>query len=128
MTGKQAIKVKIFGSEYQVKGEADPAYMESLAAMVDEKMRELAQPGSAQAGKAAILAAFNLADELSRLKQAHQELKRQHEQLRGQVEELDAALRQALEPEAPSESPALPLESEPAPEPQSLLTLEEEQN
>ena len=111
---KRSVKVRIFGSEYQVKGEADPEYMERLARLVDEKMREIAQPGTAQAPKAAILAAFNLADELTRTKQALEERKMREEEMERRAVDLDLELQSSLYPGlAPQgEELSLPLDKE----------------
>jgi cell division protein ZapA len=64
MADKNTVRIKIFGVEYVLKGDADPLAMQELAKIVDEKMRELGQPGTAQAHRTAILAAFHFADEL----------------------------------------------------------------
>ena len=37
-----SVKVNIFGTEYPVKGDADPDYIEEVAAYVDAKMTEVA--------------------------------------------------------------------------------------
>ena len=60
-----SIKVNIFGTEYPIKGDADPAYIERIAQFVDEKMREVSRQLSLPSmSKVAILAAMNIADEL----------------------------------------------------------------
>ena len=63
----EGVKVTIFGREYTLRGDADAAYVEKVAAFVDERMNEVAS-GSAVAStaKVAILAAVNIADELFR--------------------------------------------------------------
>ena len=70
MADKKVIRIKIFGVEYVLKGDADPEVMQDLAKVVDEKMRELGQPGSAQTHRVAILAAFHFADELMKSRRA----------------------------------------------------------
>lgn len=61
--------VTIYGSEYTLKGDADPEYVREVARFVDERMQEVAGKVSAAAlGKVAILAAVNIADELLREK------------------------------------------------------------
>ena len=63
------VKETIFGSEYTIRGEADSEYIQSLARMLDEKMKEVAQGTQlTSALKISILAGINLADEISRLK------------------------------------------------------------
>lgn len=60
-------EVEIFGSVYNVRGSDDGEYLQELAAIVDRKMREIAgQVATVDTAKIAILAALNLADELSR--------------------------------------------------------------
>jgi len=62
--------VEIYGSSYVIRGEADPEYVRQLARFVDEKMRALARrsPSAIGAQKIAVLAAFNIADELYKLR------------------------------------------------------------
>jgi len=58
--------VTIFGSEYKIKG-ADPDYIQTVAAYVDGKMRELERRlATGTPTKIAILASLNIADELLR--------------------------------------------------------------
>ncbi len=64
MEAKNAVEIKIFGNTYTLRGEAEPAYMHELAKLVDSKMQELAKKGGMPTHRVAILAAFNLADEL----------------------------------------------------------------
>ena len=60
------LSVTIFGSEYKIKG-ADPDYIETVAAYVDGKMRELERRlATGTPTKIAILASLNIADELFR--------------------------------------------------------------
>jgi len=61
-------EVEIFGAVYSVRGNEDREYLQGLADLVDRKMREVAQHvHTADTARIAILAALNLADELSRL-------------------------------------------------------------
>lgn len=60
-------QVEIFGASYLIRGGQEPQYLTELAAEVDRRMRELAEHlPNAETGRLAILAALNLADELSR--------------------------------------------------------------
>jgi cell division protein ZapA len=60
------LSVMIFGSEYKIKG-ADPDYIQTVAAYVDGKMRELERRlATGTPTKIAILASLNIADELLR--------------------------------------------------------------
>ena len=70
MPEPESVKVEIFGKTYTLKGEADPEYVQEIAAFVDERMREVAGSSpSISASKVAILAAVNIADELFREQQ-----------------------------------------------------------
>jgi cell division protein ZapA len=60
-----SVKVNIFGTEYPVKGEADPDYIEEVATYVDSKMKEVARSLTVKSTtKVAVLAALNITDEL----------------------------------------------------------------
>jgi len=67
--------VHIFGEEYIMKGEATPEYMTMLANYIDKKMKQIAgrQPQLSVA-KIAVLAALNVADELSKLQEDYDTL------------------------------------------------------
>lgn len=65
MERSKSTRVQIFGSDYYLRGEADPEAMKSVAAYVDAKMREIADTQSlVSSTKVAILAAITIADEL----------------------------------------------------------------
>ena len=66
---EKLVQVEIYGQRYTLKGSEDSAYVESLAAHVDKRMRELAETSSTvDSLKVAVLAAVNIADEYYRLK------------------------------------------------------------
>lgn len=84
--GTRTTAVEIFGSVYHVRGREDGEYLQEVASLVDRKMREVAAKlATGDAGKVAILAALNLADELL------QSRKRQEGE-RVEIEERVAAL------------------------------------
>jgi cell division protein ZapA len=59
------VKVQIFGQTYAIRGELDEAYVQNLAAYVDEKMRAIADAtATVDTQKLAVLAALAIADEL----------------------------------------------------------------
>ena len=59
------VKVQIFGQSYAIRGELDEAYVQKLAAYVDEKMRAIADAtATVDTQKIAVLAALAIADEL----------------------------------------------------------------
>ena len=67
MLEPESVKVDIFGKTYTLKGDADPDYVQKVAAFVNERMDEVAANSAvASTAKVAILAAVNIADELFR--------------------------------------------------------------
>jgi len=67
----QSVSVNILGREYKIRGVADPAYVEEVAAFVDTRMREIARGTATPApDRVAILAAINIADELLQLRRS----------------------------------------------------------
>jgi cell division protein ZapA len=73
MSGKpESIAVEIYGQTYNVRGEGDPAYLTELARFVDSRMREIAsQVSTVDPVRIAILAALNIADELSQCRKRY---------------------------------------------------------
>ena len=66
----QSIKVQIFGQTYSIQGDLDEAYVQKLAAYVDERMRAISNmTPTVDTQKVAVLAALAIADELHSLKQ-----------------------------------------------------------
>jgi cell division protein ZapA len=64
------VQVDIFGQTYSVKSGGDAAYVQKLAAFVDEEMKDVSRAsGAVDSLKVAVLAALNLADECFRLRQ-----------------------------------------------------------
>lgn len=62
-----SVKVEICGSEYRIRGDADPECIQEIAHYVDSKMREVTSETSLGSTlKVAILAALNIAGELFR--------------------------------------------------------------
>ena len=86
-------EVEIFGEVYHVRGGDENGYLQSLADLVDKKMREVAEQTKGDAARIAILAALNLADELFQL-QSRQEGERV--EIREKVAALTEELSQAL--------------------------------
>jgi cell division protein ZapA len=69
-----AVNVEIYDQVYHLRG-VDPEYIESLAAMVNEKMRAVSEHGgTVDSLRVAVLAALNIADELCTLRQQYEEL------------------------------------------------------
>jgi cell division protein ZapA len=59
------VQVEIFGQSYGVRAVRGPGYVERLAALVDEEMREVSRAGgTVDSLRVAVLAALNLADQV----------------------------------------------------------------
>ena len=68
MSTGSSVKVSIFGNEYRVSGEGNEDYIQKLADYVDHTMREISHQGRhVSSERIAILAAFNIADQLFQL-------------------------------------------------------------
>jgi cell division protein ZapA len=62
--------VEIFGSVYHVRGEDNPEHLREVAALVDRRMREVAEKvTTVDTARIAILAALNIADEFFRCRE-----------------------------------------------------------
>lgn len=72
---KCKVTVEIFGEAYTLKGDVEEEEVRRIAALVDQRMRQLAR-GNARlsAAKIAVLAALNLAEEQRKLEKDYQEL------------------------------------------------------
>ncbi|HVS65406.1 MAG TPA: cell division protein ZapA [Thermoanaerobaculia bacterium] len=85
------VEVEIYGSIYKVRGD-DPERLQELAALVDEKMRQIAQHVRVvDATKVAVLTALNLAEELAKTGTGRasggDEIRQRVEGLAGQLEQ-----------------------------------------
>ncbi|MGB7845398.1 MAG: cell division protein ZapA [Candidatus Acidiferrum sp.] len=93
----RSVKVQIFGQTHAIQGELDEAYVQKLAAYVDEKMRAISDmTPTVDTQKVAILAALAIADELHSLRKDRGE---REELLKEQAERcltlVERALKQA---------------------------------
>ncbi|HDQ46037.1 MAG TPA: cell division protein ZapA [bacterium] len=62
---KNVLKVRIYGADYVIRGQADADYIKAIADYVDHRMREVDQSLRVDSSlKVAILAAVNIAHEL----------------------------------------------------------------
>lgn len=69
------VRVQIFGTTYTIRGEAEQAYVQRVAAYVDAKMRDINEKlPVASVAKVAVLASLNLADELFREREERRKL------------------------------------------------------
>jgi len=98
MDSKNMVQVQIFGHSYTIRGEADQAYILSVAAYVDRKMREVTEKLPVESlSKVAILASLNIADELFKERGLRE---RQEEQLQNRAARLNAVLDSVLQDSA----------------------------
>jgi len=74
----RTVKVQIFNDIFSiVVSDGDNSRIQELAGLVEQRMREISSAGSTiDSRKVAILAALNLADELTRVKGEHERLDR----------------------------------------------------
>jgi cell division protein ZapA (FtsZ GTPase activity inhibitor) len=76
MNRQMTVKVQIYGTEFTFKTD-DPDYINELARFVDEQIRGITLPKKVSSPtKAITLAAFNIADELFRLRKENTEISR----------------------------------------------------
>jgi len=67
---KNVLKVRIYGAEYSIRGEADANYIKAIAEYLDSKMRDVDKNVRVDSSlKVAILASLNIANELFRERQ-----------------------------------------------------------
>ena len=65
MTRPEVVKIRLFGTDYDVASPADVDYTQKVGRFVDEKMHEVAKQVSIRSvSTIAVLAAVNMADEL----------------------------------------------------------------
>ena len=76
---KQAITVTVAGKSYTLVSSDPPEYVKRVAAYVDQKMRETMTVTNLPSAQAAILACFNLAEELMKAQDENRVLRRQME-------------------------------------------------
>jgi cell division protein ZapA len=87
-----SVKVNIYGTEYPVKGDAEPEYIEEVAAYVDGKMREVARNLTIKSTtKVAVMAALNITDELF---DTRRNLEEKERKLTAEIERLAEKARQ----------------------------------
>jgi cell division protein ZapA len=96
MEDPNVVSVEIRGLRYPIRSSLDARYVNGLAAYVDEKMRAAAESTpSNDPLRLAVLAALNIADELFRCQDAHQEGRTAVAERAERLERLmDAALAQ----------------------------------
>ena len=86
--------VEIFGAVYHVRGEQNPEHLRELASFVDARMQDVAgQVATVDTAKIAILAALNIADELTRARKLQEG---ERVEIEGRVTALAAELEKVL--------------------------------
>ncbi len=61
----ESTRVNIYGREYSIRGEGDPAYIAEIAHFLDMRMRQMTENvAMTSTAKVAILASLNITDEL----------------------------------------------------------------
>lgn len=80
---KSRVVVKIYDEEYVIKGYADPASIERIAAYVDRKMRLIGHKNQRLSlSKVAVLAALNIAEDMASLQEDYDSLVKQLEDIK----------------------------------------------
>ncbi len=79
-------RIRIVGEEYTIRSDAPPEHTKAIAAHVDAAIRKvLESPAITDPGKAAILAAMSITDELFREREATQALSDRMDGLSGEL-------------------------------------------
>jgi cell division protein ZapA len=83
---KSPVRINLLGVEYSITGYDDPDYLQQVAGVVDEHMRQLSQTFSdASHLRNAILAALNLADELLRTRRVLEQYREEASDVNRQI-------------------------------------------
>ena len=78
---KQKITVSVAGKNYTLVSTDPPEFVKRVAAYVDRRLSETAAVTNLPSGQAAVLACFNLAEDLLRAQDENTLLRRQMDQL-----------------------------------------------
>lgn len=96
---KHSIRVQIFGEEYAIRTDADPAHTRAVAAYVDQAIRTVVESGAVvESHKAAILAALQITDELFQARAAD-------DATASRIQALSSEMRRWLPPAKRGDSP-----------------------
>src|SRR3954454_18892470 len=90
-------QVEIFGEVYSVRGSDENGHLQTLADLVDRKMREVAEHVKGDTARIAILVALNLADELSQGRGLQNGQEGERVEIREKMAALTEELTHALE-------------------------------
>ncbi len=74
------MKIKIFGKEYDIKGDTSSEYIKEVASSVNSRMEEISKlaPGKSSFD-IAVLAALNIADELTQERRVNKDYEKKAE-------------------------------------------------
>jgi cell division protein ZapA len=93
---KNVLKVRIYGAEYLIRGQADVTYMQSVAEYVNDKMLEIDQSIRTDSSlKVAILATLNITDELFRERAESEAIRNE---LENKIRDLNLLIDRQLSP------------------------------
>jgi cell division protein ZapA (FtsZ GTPase activity inhibitor) len=112
---RNATEISILGHKFTLRGREEPAYMQELAAKVDERMKEVAKPKPGEPiHRVAILTALMLMDELTRVRRTLDAERQRFDQASRSAAQMDLKL-QTLVAEAtqPEHREALHMEEQP---------------
>ncbi len=97
---KRSFAVTIAGQRYTIKSDAEESYVQSLAALVDQRVRDVQRGAKAAPTHAvAVLAALQLADELSRSQEQLDRERRRRADLRRRVRDHSRSIRALIDRE-----------------------------
>lgn len=114
---RNATDISIFGHKFTLKGPSDPAYMQDLAAKVDERMKELSKPKPGEPiHRVAILTALVLMDDLTKARRALDAERQRFDQASRSAAQADLKLQAMLSEAAQPERKEATLNMEEQPE------------
>ena len=97
---KRSVAVSIAGQRYTIKSDADEAYVQSLADLVDQKVREVRRGAKiAEPHAVAVLAALQIADELTRSQEELARERGRRADLRRRVRDKSRSIRALIDRE-----------------------------
>lgn len=85
MTKKTTVKVTIVGEEHAIRSDESPEHTRAVAEHVDRAIRDVQNAGVGDPRKAAILASFQITDELFKERATHEEFAQQLRALSAEV-------------------------------------------